>query len=298
MQRMKQSELLTPAAVARIKKLEIFARKRIDGYMKGANRSRAKGISTEFMQHREYQPGDDLRHLDWKVYARTDRLVTREFEEFTNLDVILAMDFSGSMNFGERPMSKVEFAMHCSAMLGYLCLVGQNRFGLASCSDSVTDWLPPKTGNRHLAEFFRKLVELDVQGETDLKGCAMSLTNLVRRRSLIIAISDCYEDPDGLTHALGQIALRGHDVILYQVVHEDEQELTQTSFTLYRDLETGQLDGADPLEIRDAYRDVVFDHGQKLRDGAASFGIEYHQLTVNEDWGRVLALLLHKRARM
>ncbi|MDA0839415.1 MAG: DUF58 domain-containing protein [Planctomycetota bacterium] len=294
---MNQAQLLTSSAVARIKQLEIFARKRIDGYLKGANRSRAKGISTEFMQHREYQHGDDLRHLDWKVFARTDRLVTRVFEEFTNLDAILVVDFSGSMEFGERPMSKVEFALHCSAMLGYLCFLGQNRFGLASCAESITDFLPPKMGNRHLAEFYRKLVEMNVRGETDLKGCAMSLTNHVRRRSLIIAISDCYEDPEALTHALGQLVLRGHDVILYQIVHEDEQELTQTSFTLYRDMETGQMDGADPLEIRDAYRDVAFEHGRKLSDGATRLGIEYHQLTVTEDWDRVLALLLHKRAR-
>ena len=292
---MQTSELLTAEAAARVKQIEFFARTQIEGFLKGANQSKLKGVSVEFMQHREYQHGDDLRHLDWRVFARTDRLVTREFEEFTNLDVILALDFSGSMGYGDEPMSKMDFALHWSALLGYLFNLRIDRFALAHCTDEVGSYLPPGNGKIHLAEFFRHLVTLPVGGETRLERCADLLLQRVRRRSIIILLSDCYQEPETITKSIGRLRLRGHDVILYQVVHENEKDLDFTGFTLFRDLETNQVDAADPLEIREAYREVVAEHCHELKTGAARFGIDYHQITVTQNWDLVLAALLQER---
>jgi len=292
---MKPSELISPDAAARVKHLEFFARTRVEGFLKGANPSHFRGVSPEFMQHRAYMPGDDLRHLDWRVFGRTDRLVTREFEEFTDLDVVLALDVSGSMGFGEDPMSKTDFALHCAALIGYLLNLRNDRFALAACSDDIGSFLPPSCGRGHLADFFRRLVSLSVTGETRLDRCAELLLRLVRRRSVILVLSDCYQDPEDLTRSLGQFSLRGHDVSLYQIVHESEKDLDFTGFTLFRDLETGQIDPADPAEIRGSYREVVADHHDQLKSGAARFGIEFHQLTVVENWDAVLAALLHER---
>lgn len=292
---MQENDLLTAEAAARVKQLEFFARTRVEGFLKGANPSPFRGTSQEFLQHRAYAPGDDLRHLNWRVFARTDRLVTREFEEFTNLDVILALDFSGSMSFGDAPMGKMDFALHCAALLGFLFNLRNDRFGLASCNREIGYYLPPRNGTNHLAEYFRRLVSLPASGETHLAKCAALLLQLLRRRSVLIFFSDCYEDPENLSKAIGQLGLRGHDVILYQVVHETEKDLDFTGFTLFRDLETGQVDAADPLEIRQAYREVVDEHFQALKSGMASFGVEFHSLSVTENWDRVLTALLHER---
>lgn len=292
---MRERDLLTPEAVARVKHLEFFARTRVEGFLTGANRSRMKGVSPEFLQHRKYMPGDDLRRLDWRVFGRTNRLVTREFEEFTNLDVVLALDFSGSMGYGLTPMSKMDFALHCAALLAYLLHLRHDRFALAACTDVVGSYLPLGSGRKHLAAIFRQLASLPIDGETRLERCATQLLQRLKRRSSIVIFSDCYEDPEPLTSAVGQLALRGHDVILYQVVHESEKELNFTGFTLFRDLETGQIDAADPLEIAAAYRDVVAEHRRELETGAARFGVEFRQVTVTEHWDFVLAALLDAR---
>ena len=292
---MQPADLLTPSAVARVQQLERFARTRVEGFLKGPNRSRFKGISAEFLQHRAYVPGDDPRHLDWRVLARTDRLVTREFEEFTNADIILALDFSGSMAWEHAPLPKSEFLLHCAAMLAWLANSQNDRFALAACGPALTGWLPPGSGKRHLAAAFHLLVSQPFTGEARLDHCVELLLRQLTRRSIVILFSDCYEEPEPLCAALGQLVARGHDVLVYQTVHPAEQDLAFSGFTLFRDLETGHTDGADPAEIRAAYRDVVAAHRLALHNGTAQHGIEFRELPVTADWDAALATLLHAR---
>jgi uncharacterized protein (DUF58 family) len=294
---MHENELLNAEAAARVKQLEFFARTRVEGFLKGASRSRLKGISAEFMQHRAYMAGDDLRHLDWRVLARTDKLVTREFEEFTNLDVCLILDHTGSMAFGDDdPMSKADFARHAAALFAYLLNLRNDRYALAACAGEASSFLPHGSGKRHLFSFFHQLVTQRVGGAATLSTSIQTVASRLRRRGVVVVISDCYEDPGALCKALGTLALRGHDVILYQIVHDAELELPYTGFTQFRDLETDELDAADPLEIREAYRDVVAAHHQALRTGSAAFGIEFRRLAVTAQWDQVLTALLHARA--
>jgi len=297
-------ELLPPAAAARAKQLEFFARTRVEGHLKSVNRSRLKGSSTDFLQHRPYLPGDDLRNLDWRLYGRTDRLVTREYEEYTNLDVILALDGSGSMGYpvfqrasdaGGR-LAKIDFARHCAAMLAYLLNRQRDRFGLATLAGSVLQYVRPSVGRKHLAVVFRHLVSLQPGGETDFDPCIRQLAGRITRKSVFVFFSDCYQDPDALTRAIGTLKLAGHDVLVYQLYDRTERDLPFPGFTLFRDLETGQVDAADAMEIRRAYRDVFDAHIRRLADGAAKFGIELHSLSVQPDWDLVLARLLRERA--
>jgi uncharacterized protein (DUF58 family) len=294
---MRASELLSPSAAARVRDLELFAQTRIEGFLKGPNRSRYKGISAEFLQHRAYVPGDDPRHLDWRVLARTDRLVTRQFEEFTNADVVLALDFSGSMGWSHEPMAKGDFMLHCAAMLAWLCNSQNDRFAIAACGAALTGWLPPGGGKKHLASAFHLLVNQPFTGEADLAHCVALLLRQLRRRSIVILLSDCYEESEPLCAALGQLVARGHDVIVYQTVHPHEQDLEFNGFTLFRDVETGRADGADPAEIRTAYREVVHEHRRALHNGTAGHGIEFRELPVTTDWEAALATLLHARHR-
>ena len=140
---MPETDLLTPRAAARAKELEFFARTRVEGFLKSINRSKLKGHSTDFMQHRQYMPGDSLRSIDWRVFARSDRLVTREYEEYTNLGVVIGVDFSGSMGYKGRGPTKIDFCRHCAAMLCYLLLSQRDSFGLAAMTDTIVRYLRP-----------------------------------------------------------------------------------------------------------------------------------------------------------
>ena len=294
---MRDTDLLTSRAAARAKQLELFARTRVEGFLKSTNPSKLKGHSTDFMQHRQYVAGDDLRKLDWRVFARSDRLVVREYEEYTNLDTVLGLDFSGSMNYGTGELSKIDFVRHCAAMLCYVLELQRDRFGLAALTDTLADFTVPGSGRKHLVQVFRRMVELSPSGETDFAAGVPQILRRLRRRSLFVLFSDCYQEPEALTKALGTVTLQGHDVILYHVYHPDEADLTFPGFTLFRDLETGQVDPADPMTIRDAYREVFREHVERLSDGTARFAIEFHSLPVSADWDSVLAALLRERAQ-
>lgn len=295
---MSATDLLTPHAAALVKELEFFARTRVEGFLKSNNRSKRKGQSTEFMQHRQYLPGDDLRRLDWRVFARSDRLVTREYEEYTNLDVVIGLDASGSMGYGTLELNKIEFCRRCAAMLCYLLLGQGDAFGLTILRDRVARYLRPQSSRKHLVEVLRQLVEAQPTGLTDFAGGVEQLLNQVRRRSVFVFFSDCYQDPDPLTKALGMLAVRGHDVVLYQVYDPAEAELPFAGFTLFRDLEGEGLDAVDPLEIRRAYRDVFAEHTLRIKEGTSRFGTEFHSIPVSGAWDEVLAGLLRERLRL
>jgi len=295
---MPENDLLTPRAAALVKELEFCARTRVEGFLKSTNRSKRKGQSTDFMQHRQYMPGDDLRTLDWRVFARSDRLVTREYEEYTNLDVVIGLDGSGSMGYASDGLSKIEFCRRCGAMLAYLLMRQRDAFGLTILRDRVARYLRPQSSRRHLAEVFRQLVTLEADGLTDFAAGVDQLLGQVRRRSVFVFFSDCYQDPAPLTKALGTLVVRGHDVILYQVYDPAEEELPFSGFTIFRDLEGEGLDAADPLAIRQAYRDVFAEHVRRLKDGTARFGIEFHSVAVRPAWDDLLADLLRARTRL
>ncbi len=295
---MSATDLLTPRAAALVKELEFFARARVEGFLKSNNRSKRKGQSTEFMQHRQYMPGDDLRSLDWRVFARSDRLVTREYEEHTTLDVVIGLDASGSMGYGTLELNKIEFCRRCAAMLCYLLMGQRDAFGLTILRDRIAQYVRPQSSRKHLVEVLRQLVEAQPTGPTDFAAGVEQLLNQVRRRSVFVFFSDCYQDPEPLSKTLGMLAVRGHDVVLYQVYDPAEAELPFAGFTLFRDLEGQGLDAVDPLEIRQAYRDVFAAHTLSLKDGTSRFGIEFHSTPVSTDWDDVLAGLLRQRSRL
>jgi uncharacterized protein (DUF58 family) len=290
--------LLSAEAAARVKRLELFARSRVENHLKGAHRSRLKGHSTDFLQHRPYLPGDDIRALDWRVYARSDRLVIREREEYTALDVNIVLDCSASMNFGSGDMTKFEFARHCAALLAYLVINQRDRVGMAFTSDRIVRFIKSAGGAKHLAETFRQLLDCEPDGQTDLAACTRQLLEFATKRSLFIFFSDCYQDPAALGRSFGILSRAKHDVIVYQVYDPAESELPYSGFTLFRDVETGQIDPADPQEIRAAYHDVFRRHTRDLKSIAMNYGVEFHPLPVSADWENALAELLHERATL
>ena len=289
---------LDPEIVASLGSMELRARAVVEGFLLGLHRSPWTGFSAEFSEYRQYMPGDDLRSLDWRVFARSDRLVTREYEEYTNLDVVIGLDASGSMGYGTLELNKIEFCRRCAAMICYLLMGQRDAFGLTILRDRVVRYLRPQSSRKHLVEVLRQLVEAQPTGLTDFAGGVEQLLNQVRRRSVFVFFSDCYQDPEPLTRALGMLAVRGHDVVLYQVYDPAEAELPFAGFTLFRDLEGEGLDAVDPLEIRRAYRDVFAEHTLRIKEGTSRFGTEFHSIPVSVAWDEVLAGLLRERLRL
>ena len=288
--------MLTPSAAARARQLEFLARTAVEGFFKGQNRSAFKGVSVEFFQHRMYMPGDDIRLLDWRILARTDRLVIREQQEFTNLDAIFALDVSGSMAYGREGLTKGEFARRCIAMLAFVLNRQNDRFGMALFSDKLSAFLPPSSGRAHMSELCRRLVAAPEGGETDVAACGSLLVRRVKRKSVLFFFSDGYQAPDPLVHALSILALRGHEIVFFHIYDPSETDLDFVGFTQFLDLETNQVDLADPAEIRLAYRAVFHEHQRRLRDGLLRAGIEFHPLPVRAEWDAALAEILRKRA--
>jgi uncharacterized protein (DUF58 family) len=180
-------------------------------------------------------------------------------------------------------------------MMAYVLDGQRDRYGLAAVTARVARFIRPGNGRTHMAEVFRQMAALEPAGETDFRPAIDHLAGRVRRKSVFVVFSDCYQDPEHLTKAIGALTLQGHDTILYQVYHPAELELPFPGFTLFRDLETGQLDTADAVEIRQAYQAVFAAHRATLKSGSRRFGTEFHSLPVSQDWDLVLAGLLRRR---
>jgi uncharacterized protein (DUF58 family) len=232
------------------------------------------------------------------VYARSDRLVIREREEFTTLDVHIVLDCSASMNFGSGAMTKFEFARHCAALLTHLVISQRDRVGIAFASDRVLSFVKPGSGGKHRAEMFRQLLAREPAGETDLAACTRQLLQFATKRSLFVFFSDCYQDPAALGRSLGILSRAGHDLIVYQVYDPAEADLPYNGYTLFRDVENGQIDPADPKEVRAAYLEVFRRHARDLKSIATSYGVEFHAIPVTDDWDIAMAQLLHERATL
>jgi uncharacterized protein (DUF58 family) len=200
------------------------------------------------------------------------------------------------MAYGPEEMTKLEFSARCIAMLGYLFSRQNDRSALAVFGQRLESFLPPGGGRKHLAEMYRRLATVAGAGETDMVACAQFLLRQVSRRSVVLFFSDGFQDPDALIRGLNMLALKGHEVLFFQVYEPSETDLDFVGFTQFLDLENGQIDAADPAEIRAAYRDVFRDHQQRLRDGLLRAGIQFHALPVCADYDLALANIIRERA--
>lgn len=292
------ASLLTGDVVERIKRLELFSRRRVEGTLTGENRSPFKGFSTDFLQHRPYSYGDNLKFLDWRVFGKTDRLFIREFEEQTNAPVNLILDISASMAFAGEGLNKHEFAVRCTGLLAYLMHVQKDDFGLFLFNNNVVEHLRPASSKRHLSRVFERLVTVQPAGETVFRECLASVEARISRRGLIAVFSDFMDRPEEIARSLGRFRMRGHDVLAFQVYDEAEKELDYIDFTRFRDLENSQVIGVDPLLIRDEYRRQFLLHQQAMKVGCLQHGVDHVLLPVSDPFDRVLGEYLQRRMSM
>jgi len=289
---------LSPTVVAAIDDLELAARLVVEGMRTAGHRSPFHGFSTEFRQHRPYRLGDDLKHLDWKLYARSDRLYTRQFRETTNLSVLLVLDRSASMEFPDSGVTKFRYAQVLCAALAYLVSDQGHAVGLMTTEGGKLTYIPPRGGRVHLRSLIARLDRLEASNGWDGPQAIARGAQLLQRRGVVLVVSDFYDDEESMRREMRRAAQRGHDVAMLQVLSADELALPFREHVELEDLETGAVRLVDAARVADAYQVAMRSFLDRCRAAALRDGVDYSLFTTATPLEVALrAYLLERAAR-
>jgi uncharacterized protein (DUF58 family) len=297
---------LDPLALAKVRGLELQARLIVEGYLSGLHKSPYHGFSVEFAEHREYVAGDDLKHLDWKVYGRTGRFYLKQYEEETNLACWLLVDASESMRYGSGPtaadgtprLSKYDYAAMSATALSYLILHQQDSTGLVTFDSAVRHFLRPSSQPSHLKQVVNILNRGPGRGRTSLAPVLHDLAERVPRRGILMLFSDLFDEPATVLTGLQHLRHKRHEVVVFHVLDRAELEFPFREATLFRGLEQSSELLTDPRSLRDGYLEQVEQFVEELRRGCRSMNIDYVQLPTDKSLGVALsAYLAHRVSR-
>jgi uncharacterized protein (DUF58 family) len=285
--------LIDPQALARIGRLELIARTVVEGFISGRHRSPYKGFSVEFAEHREYTRGDDLRDLDWRVYARTDRYYVKQYEEETNLRAYLLLDASGSMAYAGESVSKFDYARFVAATLSHLMLHQQDAVGLVTFDTAIRRYVPPRSKPSHLHVLLEELERTESGGETSLSMIMHHVAERIRRRGLVILISDCFDSIETLVSGLHHFRHRRHEVIVLHVMAREELTFPFRQWSQFRFLENPSVRLLlDPASVRDEYLRQLSTFLQELKRRCGDMEIDYVQLDTSRPYDEALVKYL------
>ena len=297
----KVTEFLAPGDLAKIANHQMLARQVVEGFCSGLHRSPHKGFSVEFKQHRQYVPGDEIRHLDWKVYGKSDRFYIREYEEETNLRCNLLVDTSGSMAYqGEQAVhNKLDYASRLAACIAYLMLQQVDSAGLVTFDDRVRKVLPPRSRPAHLHQIVDYLSDLEPGGETELGQVFQELVPKIERRGMVIIISDCFGDVGQLLKALARLRHARHEIIIFQIWDREELEFPFKQWTRFDCLEEpNNRHMIDPAHLRASYLENLEKYREDLKRGCHRHRIDLVPLTTDRPYADALSYFFAKRQRM
>jgi uncharacterized protein (DUF58 family) len=285
-----------PSSLAKYGRLTMVARTVVEGFMSGVHKSPYKGFSVEFAEHRQYYPGDEIRHIDWRAYGKTDRYYIKEYEEETNLKAYLLVDASGSMGYRGQHLSKFQYIQYVAASLAYLMLHQLDAVGLVVHDTRVRHLLPPRASSKHLMHILDSLEKTQTGGETTMAPIWHELAAQFKRRGLVVILSDCFDQIGPLMKALRHFRHRRHEVLLFHILAPEEIDFPFKKWTQFRDLEVaGNKLLVDPQRLRKEYLKNFQAFCQELRTRAGQMGIDYHQMRTDEPVERALGIYLTKR---
>jgi uncharacterized protein (DUF58 family) len=269
----------------------------MQGNVSGRHPSPHRGSSVEFAEYRKYVPGDDLRRLDWRAYGRSDRFFVKEFEADTNLRCCLVLDSSGSMDFGSTGTSKLEYSRKIAAAISQIALLQGDAVGLSCVANGIVRNIPPKRNPAHLTTIFDNLEDVRPAGETQLVPVLHELSETIRQRALIIILSDLFIEPSLLRDAFEHLRFRRHDVSIFHLLDPRELDFNFRRPMRFLDMEGGPAIFAEPNEIADRYLNAVEQYLVDLKQVVLESAIDYHRITIDEDYEQVLMRFLVGRAR-
>ncbi|MBI1918470.1 MAG: DUF58 domain-containing protein [Planctomycetes bacterium] len=284
-------------ALSRLKNLSLAARQVVEGYFAGLHKSPHKGFSIEFAEHREYTPGVDPRHIDWRVLGRRDKLYVKQYEEETSLRCYLLLDKSASMGYKSDAvaLTKLQYASFLAATLAYLIAGQHDAAGLITHDTAVRDRIPPRQGAGHLRGLMEKLEQTDPGGETGLAATFHQLAESLKRRSLVVILSDLFDDPAELVGALKHFRHKKHEVIVFQVLDPAEVDFPFDDITRIEDMENRREVTSDPRAFRRAYLDELARFLETIQSGCRTAQIDYVVAQTDQRFDLFLGTYLARR---
>jgi uncharacterized protein (DUF58 family) len=288
---------LDAQVLSRLANVPLFSRRPMEGSVSGRHPSPHRGSSVEFAEYRKYVPGDDLRRLDWRAYGRSDRFFVKEFEADTNLRCCFILDTSGSMAFGSAGVTKIEYARRLAGSLGYLAVQQGDAVGVSCVAKGVVRGLPPTRNPAHLPAFFDVLEQARPDGETHLPAALHELAETIRQRALVVILSDLFVEPELLRGCFQHLRFRKHDVAVFHLLDPLEVSFDFRRPMRFLDMEGGPAIFAEPNDIADRYHQALQAYLGALREVVLESAVDFHRVSINEDYEQVLARFLVGRAQ-
>lgn len=294
-----RADQLNPAVLAALGHLELVARWVVDGFITGLHRSPRKGFSVEFAEHRPYMPGDDLRYLDWRIAARADRWLVKQFEEETNARAVLVLDTSTSMQWTGDParLTKLAYAEHMMAAIALLLLRQRDAVGLVRFDAGLRNVIPPRAQRAQWRRLIAALEEPGGGSASDVAGAMMQAGRIVRRPGFVAVVSDLLVDPQPVADAARTLRARGHEVLVVHVMDPAERDFPEGGEALYRDPESRAEVPAATSDVRAAYQVTVREALEEWRAALGRAGARYALAMTDEPFGRPLRNLVGVNGR-
>ncbi len=289
---------LHPEERHKLNRMVLLSRQVVEGNLAGAHRSPLRGASSEFADHKAYGIGDDPKHIDWRVVARTDRYYIKRFEDETNLRVYLVLDRSASMGYGSTGVSKYLYACRLAAALGYVVVKARDSVGLCLHADTVTLRLAARNSIQHLHDCCKQLQQHPPAGGSAIAEALHEVAGSVRRRALVVVLSDLLGDEQAIQAALGRLRRQRHDVIVLQILDPVELDLSIKQPHLFKDMESGETIQANPREIIDGYQQYFAAFIESYRDFCASLRIDHRVVRTDESVDLFTRAYLQERRRL
>jgi uncharacterized protein (DUF58 family) len=288
---------LDPLIVAKIDNMALRARLVVEGYLIGQHKSPYHGFSVEFAEHRAYGPGDEIRHIDWKLYGKTDRYYVKRYEEETNLRSYILLDTSQSMTYGSGAITKLEYGSYLSAALTHLMLNQRDAMGLVLFDEKIRKFIPPRAAPSHANIIMGALDKIQSANDTQIRPTLDYMAERIKKRGLVILISDLLDDPDQVLIGLNHFRHNKQEMIVFHLLDRQELEFQFGNRTKFRDLETDETITTEPWHIRSAYRKLIEMHQRKYRLGCRNQRIDYVPLFTDQPLDLALNEYLNKRQK-
>jgi len=299
MPKQSSSQFLSPEILSRLKSLEMKARLVVEGFIAGLHRSPYHGFSVEFAEYRQYMPGDPIQHIDWKVYAKSDRFYIKEFEEETNLKAYLLVDCSRSMAFtADNRINKLNYSLQLAAALGFLMLKQRDAVGLVNFAEKINSYIPPRSASSHLHVLLREMEKFKASEKTDIAATLHEMAERIKRRGLVVLLSDLLDDPTEIIAGLKHFRHKKHEVIVFHILDPRERDFSFPLEARFKDMETGEEINTLPWQIKGDYQKIVAEVCDRFSRECRTSNIDYHPISTETSYDYSLFAYLNKRSRL
>lgn len=292
-------EYLNPETVSKLKGMEMKARMVVEGFIAGLQKSPYHGFSVEFAEHRQYMPGDNIRDIDWKVYAKTDRHYIKQYEEETNLKAYLLLDCSKSMAYQSGGiMTKLDYSGLLSGALSYMMLRQRDAVGLVTFDEKIRRYIPPRSKSGHLHVLLKELSEQPASDATDISSALHEMAERIKRRGLVVLMSDLLDDPEKIISGLRHFRYHKHEVILFHILDPRERDFAFAGEAVFKDMETGEEITTSPYQIKRAFASSAKQFSEQISSACRQSNIDYHPIDTSMPFDKALYAFLAKRERL